>query len=133
MTTPDIPSERDERAEALVAFAAHTLTHIAKLLARIGILVPVEGTETQGVENADTDTIIESMELALTLLDDHVTDPATGSAIFVMSLRWLTAMDMIAAYRAIGEDWRDASVLDCLHQVEALCLIVDQRLNAQFN
>lgn len=123
METPEIPPEREDRANRLIAHAAHTLTHISKILARVGIFIPLNAD--------DVDTLIDGVELSLDLIEDAPLSPRTGSCIFVMTLRWLTAMDMIMAYRGLGHDWRDAAALDCLHQSEALSAIASNLLDTE--
>lgn len=118
-----IPPERDERAAQLIRRAAHTLTHIGKIHARIGILLPVD--------TDDADTLMEAVELSLDLVDMLPLSNRTASAIFVMTLRWLTGMDMIAAYRETGSEWREAAALDCLHQAEALSAIASTLLDGE--
>ncbi|GAA3077967.1 hypothetical protein [Streptosporangium carneum] len=113
---PEIPPEREERTDHLLAHAAHTLTHVAKVLARIGIRIPLD------VE--DSDTLTDALERTLDLIDDRPEAPEQAKgAIFALTLRWLIAMDMVAAYRMMGRDWREAAALDTLKQVEMLTII----------
>ncbi|MEV8636543.1 hypothetical protein AB0395_33335 [Streptosporangium sp. NPDC051023] len=120
---PQIPPEREERTNHLLAHAAHTLTHVAKVLARIGIRVPLDTT--------DADTLIDAMTLALDLIDGRPTPDDAKSAIFALMLRWLTAMDLIAAYRTMGYDWREAAAFDTLQQVEMLVMIATSLLDGR--
>jgi hypothetical protein len=121
--TPEIPPEREERAEQLLARAAHTLTHISKLLARVGILIPIEAD--------DPDTLISGLELSLELIEDLPLSQRTASALFTMVLRWMATLDLIMAYRGLGEQWRDAAVLDALHQVEGMYAIASGLLHVE--
>ncbi|MFD0887183.1 hypothetical protein ACFQ08_21780 [Streptosporangium algeriense] len=118
-----IPPEREERTEYLLAHAAHTLEHVAKVLARIGIRIPLD-TE-------DADMLTDAIERALDLIDERPASDDVKSAIFTLTLRWLTALDLIAAYRMMGRDWREAAVIDTLRQTEMLTMIAMSMLDSR--
>lgn len=124
MITPEIPPERQERADQLIHRAVHTLMHVSKVLARVGILIPTDDAD-------DAESILQAAALALDLIDDAPLSQRTSGALFVMTLRWLTSMDMIMAYRMLGESWREAAALDCVHQAEALSAIASQLLDSE--
>lgn len=119
----DTPDEREQRAEQLVSYAVHTLMHASKVLARVGILLP----PAQDLD--DPDVLMRAIELALDLIEDAPATPIARSALFAMTLRWLTVVDLIVAFQATGALWRDAAVLDTLNQVEMLVRIAGDLLD----
>ncbi|GII88258.1 hypothetical protein Ssi03_62480 [Sphaerisporangium siamense] len=110
------------RLVEFVANWAHTLTHCAKVLARIGIHVVGDG-ELQDVR--------QSMIVALDEIDNRPISDEIRSAIWALTLRWLAAGDLIVSYAENGAEFREAIILDALGQVEMLVTIasglLDQR------